>query len=162
MIGTVDHPSHAESRNSRFFLHFYRNCSVIFRTTMWNNAAYALLFVVVLHISCVTSFILPVNVVRKTHPGTRPIVLRRIDNYAERNALIELRAFFDNIPTPTADKSRLRVTISGPSVSSALFRAELKKELCFYRGCRGLFTTLDSMSGVSELTCEGKTAQISR
>ena len=63
---------------------------------------------------------------------------------------------------PTTLNSRLRVTISGPSISTALFRAELKKELCFFRGCRASFATPDSLSGVSELICEGRTLQISR
>jgi hypothetical protein len=63
---------------------------------------------------------------------------------------------------PTTLNSRLRVTISGPSISTALFRAELKKELCFFRGCRASFVTPDSLSGVSELICEGRTQQISR
>lgn len=64
---------------------------------------------------------------------------------------------------PTTLNSRLRVTISGPSISTALFRAELKKELCFFRGCRASFVTPDSsLSGVSELICEGRTLQISR
>ena len=63
---------------------------------------------------------------------------------------------------PTTLNSRLRVTISGPSISTALFRAELKKELCFFRGCRASFATPDTLSGVSELICEGRTLQISR
>lgn len=63
---------------------------------------------------------------------------------------------------PTTPNSRLRVSISGPSITSALFRAELKKELCFFRGCRASFVTPDNLSGVSELTCEGRTTQISR
>ena len=67
-----------------------------------------------------------------------------------------------SIETPTTANSRLTVTISGPSISSALFRAELKKELCFFRGCRALFSAPDNLSGLSVLTCEGKTTQIVR
>lgn len=66
------------------------------------------------------------------------------------------------IDMPTTVNSRLKVTISGPSISSALFRAELKKELCFFRGCRALFSAPDNLSGLSELTCEGRTTQIVR
>ena len=69
-------------------------------------------------------------------------------------------------PAPTTDKARLVVQLSGPSVTSALFRAELKKELVFFRGCKGHFapTTCKTEDAVCEatITCEGKTKQIER
>lgn len=123
---------------------------------MMNNQTYALVLFLVLQIVTVSSFIIPTNVAKRAHFDCKSVNQLRI----ERKALFELKAIFDDIPTTV--NSRLKLTISGPSVSSALFRAELKKELCFYRGCRGLFTTSDSLSGISELVCEGKTAQISR
>jgi hypothetical protein len=65
---------------------------------------------------------------------------------------------------PSTDKARLALQISGPSVTSALFRAELKKELCFFRGCRAFFKTdpRNIQSDVAELVCEGKTVQMVR
>jgi hypothetical protein len=69
-------------------------------------------------------------------------------------------------PSPTTEKARLVVQLSGPSVTSALFRAELKKELVFFRGCRGHFapTSCKTEDTVCEatVTCEGKTKQIER
>ena len=65
-----------------------------------------------------------------------------------------------SIPTaPDTEKARLVVQLTGPSVSSALFRAELKKELCFFRGCRAYFDPSDAQSN---LICEGQTKQIKR
>jgi hypothetical protein len=63
---------------------------------------------------------------------------------------------------PSTDKARLRLKVSGPSVSSALFRAELKKEICFYRGCRAEFIHNSQEPNEAEIVCEGKTLQISR
>lgn len=62
-------------------------------------------------------------------------------------------------PAPETEKARLVVQLSGPSVTSALFRAELKKELCFFRGCRAYFDPHDAQSN---LICEGQTKQIKR
>lgn len=38
-----------------------------------------------------------------------------------------------DLPVPTAAKARIRLIVGGSSVTSAVFRAELKKELTFYR-----------------------------
>jgi hypothetical protein len=69
-------------------------------------------------------------------------------------------------PAPTTEKARLVIQLSGPSVTSALFRAELKKELVFFRGCRGHFapTVCKAEDSTCEatVTCEGKTKQIER
>ena len=71
------------------------------------------------------------------------------------------------VPTaPITEKARLVVQLSGPSVTSALFRAELKKELVFFRGCRGHFAPSLCKTEDTEceavVTCEGKTKQIER
>ena len=63
-----------------------------------------------------------------------------------------------DLADPTAEKARLALTLAGPSISTALFRAELKKELVFFRGCRAYFTPVSSDK--SNLICEGKTVQI--
>eukprot|EP01035_Chromulina_nebulosa_P020010 gene20010-25984_t len=63
--------------------------------------------------------------------------------------------------TPTTEKSRVNVIISGQSVGNALFRAEVKKELTFYRGCSATFKH-SLGSGFAELTAEGKTIQLSK
>lgn len=107
------------------------------------------LLFLLLQILCVFSFRTPAKLV--THYSAKSF---------HANSSIKLNAASSEVPT--APNSRLRVTISGPSITSALFRAELKKELCFFRGCRASFVTPDNLSGVSELTCEGRTTQISR
>jgi hypothetical protein len=66
------------------------------------------------------------------------------------------------VEAPTAITSRLKVTISGPSITSAQFRSELKKELVFNRGCKALFYCDPSLTNICDVTCEGKTIQISR
>lgn len=40
---------------------------------------------------------------------------------------------------PATEKSRLTVKVGGSSVSNAVFRADVKKELTFFRGCGGVF-----------------------
>lgn len=40
---------------------------------------------------------------------------------------------------PDALKSRVDIIVSGKAVTNALFRAELKKELTFFRGCAAAF-----------------------
>ena len=72
-----------------------------------------------------------------------------------------------SLPTaPTTEKARLVVQLSGPSVTSALFRAELKKELVFFRGCRGHFSPslckTEDTECLATVKCEGKTKQIER
>jgi hypothetical protein len=109
----------------------------------------ALLLLLLIQILCVLSFRTPA----KLATDYSTISFRE-------NLSIKLNAATAEVPT--SPNSRLRVTISGPSITSALFRAELKKELCFFRGCRASFVTPDNLTGVSELTCEGRTTQISR
>ena len=89
--------------------------------------------------------------------GTRTF---HTSSYTSKQSTSDLLA--SSAEAPSTVNSRLKVSISGPSISSALFRAELKKELCFFRGCRASFISSDSLTGVSELICEGKTVQISR
>lgn len=66
------------------------------------------------------------------------------------------------IPIDT-EKSRLRLVVSGKpeSLESALFRAELKKELTFFRGCAGL-CSLNKATQKLEIIGEGKTKQLTR
>lgn len=67
--------------------------------------------------------------------------------------------------TTAAIKSRLKLSVTGPSVGNALFRAELKKELVFFRGCGATFHHEGSANGGIErvdIVCEGKTAQLKR
>lgn len=72
-------------------------------------------------------------------------------------------ATIDSPPPPSNEKSRLLLLLSGQSVHSAIFRAELKKELTFFRGCSGIFNT--QVSGdqqIGEIVAEGKTKQLAR
>jgi hypothetical protein len=72
-------------------------------------------------------------------------------------------ALFSSLTSaPTSEKARMRVKISGPSISTAIFRAEVKKELCFFRGCRATFIHDSTKESEAEILCEGKTVQISR
>jgi hypothetical protein len=45
-------------------------------------------------------------------------------------------------PIPTSEKARLTIIVSGPAVSNALFRAEVKKELTFFRSCAAIYRYL--------------------
>ena len=65
----------------------------------------------------------------------------------------------DNYNAPTVEKSRLKVLCTGPSVNSALLRAEIKKGLVFYRGCECLYH-YDINSNQLVLTAEGKTSKL--
>ena len=65
----------------------------------------------------------------------------------------------DNYNAPSLEKSRLKVLCSGPSVNSALLRAEIKKGLVFYRGCECLYH-YDINSNQLVLTAEGKTSKL--
>jgi hypothetical protein len=62
---------------------------------------------------------------------------------------------------PNTEKTKLRVVCSGKSIESASFRAELKKELTFFRGCSGIYN-LDSSNQKLEIVGEGKTKQLIR
>lgn len=88
-----------------------------------------------------------------------PIFPKIAHNHYRSSQLLSTAA---PIEAPTAISSRLKVTISGPSITSALFRSELKKELVFNRGCKALFYCNPELTNVCDVTCEGKTVQISR
>lgn len=65
------------------------------------------------------------------------------------------------LPIPSTEKSRLHLTIQGKSCVSALFRAELKKELNFYRGCNGVYKKSNIFSDDTvEIISEGKTSSL--
>ena len=65
----------------------------------------------------------------------------------------------DNYNAPSIEKARLKVLCTGPSVNSALLRAEIKKGLVFYRGCECLYH-YDINSNQLVLTAEGKTSKL--
>ena len=61
---------------------------------------------------------------------------------------------------PSKVTSKVVILLKGPNVNNALFRASLKKELTFYRGCAAVYKELSAES--SEITAEGKTEQLVR
>mmetsp|Transcript_22299 Transcript_22299/g.37304 ORF Transcript_22299/g.37304 Transcript_22299/m.37304 type:complete len:193 (-) Transcript_22299:189-767(-) len=63
-------------------------------------------------------------------------------------------------PAPSDTNARLSVIIKGAPVNNALFRAELKKELTFFRGCAAMFIPMGD--DTAEVIAEGKTKQILR
>jgi len=72
-----------------------------------------------------------------------------------------LRMSITPLPIPSTEKSRLHLTIQGKSCVSALFRAELKKELNFYRGCSGIYKKASAFSDETvDIISEGKTASL--
>jgi len=61
--------------------------------------------------------------------------------------------------TPNDAKAGLKLILRGSSIASAVFRADLKKELVFFRGCAAEFKiNRDGNEGV--LVAEGKTASL--
>ena len=65
--------------------------------------------------------------------------------------------------TPSDELSCARFKISGDLLGTAIFRAELKKELTFFYGCGAEFITpIDGRRDRAELICEGKTSKIVR
>ena len=79
--------------------------------------------------------------------------------------LIQLHGINDGqssaINVPNSELARLSVICSGKSSASALFRASLKKELCFYRGCSGVYS-YDEKKDTVEIVSEGRTKQLAR
>ena len=64
---------------------------------------------------------------------------------------------------PEEKSARLRLRIKGDSVSSAIFRAELKKELTFFYGCGAqLITPYDGQECEAEIIAEGRVASLMR
>lgn len=59
-----------------------------------------------------------------------------------------------------AEKARLNIIVNGPHATNALFRAELKKELTFFRGCGASFTETAADSAV--IIAEGKKVQLEK
>lgn len=66
----------------------------------------------------------------------------------------------NSLDTPDSKQNRLQIKIEGPHVNNAVFRAELKKELTFFRGCPAIYT-IASAETASILT-EGKSAQLTK
>jgi len=63
-------------------------------------------------------------------------------------------------PPPATEKARLRLIIQGDSVNNPVFRAELKKELTFFRGCKGKHSVQKGNDKKAEIIGEGKTAAL--
>eukprot|EP01031_Cornospumella_fuschlensis_P042511 gene42511-51937_t len=59
---------------------------------------------------------------------------------------------------PASEKAQLSVLLQGEHSTNALFRAELKKEVTFFRGCAAHFAETSPKS--ARLVAEGKTAQL--
>lgn len=65
------------------------------------------------------------------------------------------------LPIPSTERSRLHLTLQGKSCVSALFRAELKKELNFFRGCNGIYKRANLFSDeIVDIISEGKTSNL--
>lgn len=64
------------------------------------------------------------------------------------------------LATPPLDveKTRLVLQIKGDTVNNALFRAELKKELTFFRGCSAVY--IQNGADTAEVVTEGKTKKL--
>ena len=60
---------------------------------------------------------------------------------------------------PSDVKATLKLTVKGPSIDSAVFRADMKKELTFFRGCSGNFQ-LNRKGDEGVLLAEGKTSAL--
>ncbi|KAJ1442921.1 hypothetical protein B484DRAFT_426691 [Ochromonadaceae sp. CCMP2298] len=86
----------------------------------------------------------------------RPAKIHTTQSTSTQTALYG--AMFAYPPTPEDSKARMAIQIRGKVVNNALFRAELKKELTFFRGCSALYIQLDE--DTAEIVTEGKTAQI--
>lgn len=88
--------------------------------------------------------------------------LRNIQGLKSRNySLFMTEAAHAMENAPTDEKSRLELVCTGKSIDSPLFRAELKKELNFFRGCAGKYD-LNPSTNVLEVVGEGKTKQLIR
>eukprot|EP00981_Chlorochromonas_danica_P008662 scaffold2266_cov166-Ochromonas_danica.AAC.12 len=59
---------------------------------------------------------------------------------------------------PATEKAKLIVHFTGEHATNALFRAEIKKEVSFFRGCPAFFE--ETSKTTSTLTAEGKTKQL--
>lgn len=89
--------------------------------------------------------------------ATRPLILSSQRLVLKAASDSTLSALLSSVPPQP--KSRVKLQLKGASVGTAQFRADLKKELTFYRGCAA---TLQIAATASEatLTTEGKTASL--
>lgn len=83
--------------------------------------------------------------------ASRSIVSRGL-NLASHAALTSM--------PPSSPKAQLRFSLRGPAVNSSQFRAEIRKELSFYRGCNVTYQQTESEAVV--VVAEGKTNQLVR
>lgn len=80
-----------------------------------------------------------------------------------RNASIKnvLRMNSNAGKIPNTEKTRLKVKCTGEYIDSALFRADLKKELTFFRGCSCVYNYNRPVNSL-EIIAEGKTKNLER
>lgn len=77
-----------------------------------------------------------------------------------RTVGLRMQTISSELTTNRPEKSRLRLLVDGPHATNALFRAELKKELTFFRGCAASFTEITPTSAL--IIAEGKTRQLDK
>jgi len=73
---------------------------------------------------------------------------------------VALDAFVNAVP-PADDKARVVFKLKGTALSTALFRAELKKELTMFRGCPARFELYSSQKEAA-LIAEGRVTNLKR
>lgn len=93
----------------------------------------------------------PIFIVNKSYGSSRCIILNGSSS-SSRNS--------EESDSSNELKQRLRVEVMGPHATNALFRAELKKELTFYRGCSAFFAETGRESAV--ILAEGRTMQLQK
>ena len=87
-------------------------------------------------------------------------------NRQYRHGSLLTHQYLSNLPIPftlttvplDVEKTRLVLQIKGDTVNNALFRAELKKELTFFRGCSAVY--IQNGADTAEVVTEGKTKKL--
>jgi len=87
-------------------------------------------------------------------------------NRKHRHGSLLTHQYLSNLPIPftlttaplDVEKTRLVLQIKGDTVNNALFRAELKKELTFFRGCSAVY--IQNGADTAEVVTEGKTKKL--
>jgi hypothetical protein len=74
---------------------------------------------------------------------------------------VVLDTFVKGVPENADDKARVVFKLKGAALSTALFRAELKKELTMFRGCPARLELYSSQKEAA-LFAEGKAANLKR
>jgi len=84
----------------------------------------------------------------------------RINNIGKNGGLMINSKLMASSAPPNTDKARIRLVIEGDSVNNPVFRAELKKELTFFRGCKGKHSVQKGNTKQAEIIGEGKTSAL--